>query len=644
MSRRSLQDITVFLLFMCAVPCLHALDFAVRFKPYLAVPMGDSANFFTIGGGGDAVFDIDISSALSNPLGIGYSAGFEVGINAAPLFKADSLASLYFGGVNFSLFYLPFSRWNIRGEGTFGFYQGMFDGNTYANTFWRYGLEGGFRISPNFIINMNGGYRVYNYKPSNPNWEGLYAGLSAQITFETGRRDDGVGISLSQSEPIFPVFSGLYRTNQIGTLKIINNETAEIRNVRVSFRAGNYTSSELLCGTVSRINKRRSAELPLLADLSRAVYNFAENSRFPGEVLIQYELLGSSRTARAEAVVEIFNRNSFRWGDPNALSVFVSPGSLEVQDYQKYIVGIARNYLRTGLNRNMQFAMYLFEGLRVSGIQDSLDTQNPYRDFHRIPEEIDSIQFPFQTLAYKSGDIDDLGLLYASCLEAAGINSALIPLNDDFVVAFSLGIDEEETASLFDSPDNLLVVGGEVWMPVSFSAFREGFINCWYNAVNGINRAIAAEEDVNFIALADAWVNYPPAAVSSGEESLAKPSEEMVARTVETDMQRYIVAEFGPKIQAVFSDIQTNGPSAARYNQLGLLYVRSGMYAEAKQVYERSAAMNGNAVALVNLGNLAMIERDLDEADHWFREALKSDPGNRSALGGLEQIALDRME
>jgi tetratricopeptide (TPR) repeat protein len=391
------------------------------------------------------------------------------------------------------------------------------------------------------------------------------------------------------------------------------------------------------------LGKRRTAEIPLYADFSPAILNFSESGRIPGDVLIEYEILGARREVNGTAVVTVYNRNSYRWADPQSLAVFVSPAVPEVLDYAKYIVGLARNHLRTGLNRDMQFALYLYEGLRAAGLAAAPDQQTPYESFRGDPEKVDSVQFPYQTLAYRSGDLDELGLLYAASLEAAGIKAALIPLKDDFAVAFSLGIDEAAARAFFNDLDNLLIINDEVWMPIAAGGFRDGFINSWYTAINGINGAIETGGGLDFVVLRDAWQRYPPAAVSIQETYPDKPPEDNVVRLAETGMLRYISSEFGPKIQELQNRIRAGGAGPALYNQLGLLYVRAGMYADARTEYQRAAAL-GYVSAMVNLGNLAMLERNTAAAEQWYRQALRMDPANRAAAEGLNQIALDRLD
>jgi TPR repeat protein len=106
-------------------------------------------------------------------------------------------------------------------------------------------------------------------------------------------------------------------------------------------------------------------------------------------------------------------------------------------------------------------------------------------------------------------------------------------------------------------------------------------------------------------------------------------------------MMRYISTEFSPKIQRLFDEIKTQGGTASRFNQLGLLYVRAGMTEQAAIEYQRAASL-GSVAAMVNLGNLALLGRNYADAERWYTQALRLEPGNRIALNGLNQITESR--
>jgi hypothetical protein len=599
------------------------------------IPLGGkSAERYSAGGGGDLLVDVARSSILSSPFGLGYSAGIEGGFLAAPVKSGDDKAlSVLSGGLGAGLFYYPLSRFLVRADGTFGLYRGVAAGTGTSSWWWRAGGEAGFRFSPAFTLSLGGGYRHYNdRRTAGAAFSGLYAGLAAQITFETRNDNTGVGVELMQDEPVFPLFLPLYQRNPAGTLRIRNDESAEIRNVRVSFRAAGYTSSEYHCGSVGRIAKRRTAELPLYADFAPEVLNVTENSRILGEVVIRYTLLGREKETVRSASVQVYNRNMYRWGDAASLAAFVSPISPEVLEYAKYTTGIARTHRRSGLNQNMLFGIYLFEGLRSNGTGIRNGETKSGND------ELDEVQFPFQTLAYRSGSVADVGLLLAGALEASGIRAAVLPLDSEFIVAFDLGInrDDAATAVLFNGTDKLLFLGDEVWLPVAVSAFEDGFTAAWEKAAARLDGILAGDEEAELIILEDAWASYPPAPVPPQNIRNTYAEENAVFAAADGAIKPYTDSEFGPKIAALNAEIKA-APAAALYNRLGTLNLRSGLTAEAKAAFERAAGM-GSAGAMVNRGNMALLEKDLTAAEKWFGQALAAEPENPGAVRGLEQV------
>jgi tetratricopeptide (TPR) repeat protein len=90
-------------------------------------------------------------------------------------------------------------------------------------------------------------------------------------------------------------------------------------------------------------------------------------------------------------------------------------------------------------------------------------------------------------------------------------------------------------------------------------------------------------------------------------------------------------------LQNVQRQIAAN-PTAALYNRLGILLVRSGRTADGKAAYERAAGM-GSVPAMTNRGNLALIEKDYAAGERWFRQALAREPENAAALRGLEKVS-----
>lgn len=581
-----------------------------------------------------------------------FNIGPEFGVQLVPKNNAkglengaDPLVITVPVGLQLGALFYPFSRVELGMGIAAGAYASFTDGKAHYAPWYRAYADIDFRINTMLSLGLDFSWFncQYNTYWGNPGLAGLTTGLVVQFKFDTEKSAGNVDATAEYDESVFPLLYTIYKENPFGTITINNNETAEIRNVAVKFRSEGYTASEFECGRIKMIHKHKSESLSLCADFNEKILRFSESGQIPGEIVIDYEILGDKRVSVVPVTVSVYNRNTVRWFDPAMISSFVSTNSQEVLELSKYIVGVARNYARSGLNRNLQFSIYLFEGIKNCGIACENTSDTPYDTVHLDPQILDYVQYPYQTLTYRSGDKDDIGILYMSMLESVGIGAAFIPLQDDFIVAVKLGDNTNSIKNMFDGTDRILIVDDQVWLPLSMSAIGEGFINSWGRGVELVNAAIENDEDISFVVLSDAWQMYPPSGFSTGESKVKLPSEKLLSSTVENDLSQYINQEFGPKISAVQARIKSEGASSELYNQLGMLYVRAGLYQNAMAVYEVSAKM-GSIPAMNNLGNLYTLQKDYNTAKAWYQKVLELAPDNESAIRNLEKIAAELEE
>ena len=625
---------------LCCFP-VSALELVFTLTPELTFPFLTEGvqKYEDVGYGGM----LDTGVTLFNFVNVGTTAGF-YGIpkKSSSKFKSSQAKNLFFVpiGVKAGATAYPLSRMAVSANLSSGFSIAISGSDMHYQPWFKAEAVAAFRINPSFSVGLSFSWLDFQYNTwfNNALMQGLSTGISLTYRFDTKKSSGSVSATADYDDYVFPLLYTIYKENSFGTVYISNDETAEIRNVHVSIRANGYTASEMECGVISTIAKHKTQSVPLTADFSEAILNFTENGQIPAEVVIDYELLGQKRTAVSQIIIPVYNRNQMRWADPAVLASYVSTSSQEVLEFSKYLVGVSRRYLRTGLNRNMQFAMYVFEGMRLAGIQLDSDSTTPYDSYHLDPSILDYIQYPYQTMLYKSGDKDDLGILLMSLLQSVGINSSFIATSDDFIVLFNTEIAGSSVGSFFDGEDRVIILDDDmVWIPLSMKSLSEGFINSWYKAVEEINYVTEAEEDYYFVEIADAWSFYPPAGFTSGENVSLETSEKTISDTVETDVVRYITAEFGPQIAAIQNQILTEGASVSLYNQLGMLYVRAGMYSSAIPVYQLSAKM-GSIPAMNNLGNIASMQKNYDEAVSWYKKVLELDPENATAISNLNRI------
>lgn len=601
---------------------VYSLDITLRATPSVLIPV--ESDKYSIGFGGIVQADADILGFLN--------IGAEGLFNMVKPASLDESINFLGGGLGLSAYYSPFSRLYLGAGGSFGIYNFSTKiddvSQTAADLYWRGYGELGFRVTPEFTVSATGGYMDYMVNGSDSMFKGINAGLSFRYTFSTnGKSSSSFGISFDQDDSAFPLFMSAYRNCPIGTLVLKNNESSEIRNVRVQFRAGKYTASTYESAKISRINRHSSESIPLYADFSTEILKYSENGKINGEIVVDYELLGKKKQSVQNVIISVYNRNAFYWSDSTALAAFVSSDTPEVQQLASIISGIETNNLIPGMNKNFQIAAAIFEGLRLSGIRYSGDKATPYSTYH-TSYELDSIQYPLQTMNYLSGDLDDLGILVMSCLQSVGVPTGYMPLDDDFIVLVGMGISSGTEQNHFTSADNVLSDDDNVYFGLSMANFEKGFVASRKAAAKLIADAKADEENPHeYVSTQAAWQIYSPAVFSGSGSTFEYPSRASVEAATKTAINDYINTDL--------ANVLARARASGDANKIGVALLRSGRVAEAKVEFGKLSTTS----AMNNLANCYMVEKNYTAALNQYKRVLAKDPQNRIALNGVEKAS-----
>ncbi|MFW5785853.1 MAG: tetratricopeptide repeat protein [bacterium] len=615
------------LILSCTIPGVTQ-DLRFRASPELSIPLTDQ-NIFGLGGGGSLDVDLTLFNFLAP------YAGMDVRYVAPPTSEMDTSLVLTSAGGGLGLYAFPFPRLKLAVSGGSGVYMGSYssgeDTIMTGNVFWEAGGEIGFRIRPGFTLSAGASYTDYLTEH-----DSFYRGLSVSLIADIGLRTrdfegravlDGV-----ESRTIYPVLAQEYAGAPLGTATIRNAESAEMRNIQVWFEAEGYTSGPALCGSVAYLGRGASTTVPLLANFSDQVMEITESVRLNAEIRVTYEILGEARASRSEMTIQIADRNAFTWQDPAVLASFISPNDPAVLDTSKFLAGVVRSESLVEVDPNLQYALGIFEGLRLSGITWKSDPQTPYQAMRSSASEVDYVQYPHQTIAYRSGDSDDLAVLYASALEAVGVPAAVIPLEDEVIAVFRMSSNEEETKNWFINAEEFMFIEGEAWVPIRISMLREGFLQAWRQGAEVVNRTPQAGE--LFYPLAEAWQEYPPASVPGIAATTEKPAVDQVKTAFGSVISLVVLKEVQPRVESIRSSFGPDGGNARQRNFLGVLYARYGMYEEALSEFEAAADL-GDPRAIVNIGNIAFLLEDFEGAVASYQQALDRNPRQVAAIIGL---------
>ena len=279
-------------------------------------------------------------------------------------------------------------------------------------------------------------------------------------------------------EDIYPAYYQFYQSYPIALITIKNTVSYPIE-VNVHSNIKDYSEREMESGFI-RINEGDKKDFPITALLGPKI--LYADKREPGVLDIKIEArTGNQQTKKLSVNVTIHSRNAWN-GQVEHLPFFVTP---ENED----IVQISRELVKelspdqSDLRLNFQTARYIFNALKQLNIEYQSDPNIPfYQD--------DYVQYADETLSRKTGDCDDLVVLYNSLLESLGIRTAFIRIRDPqeelahLYMMFDTGLTPEQ-GYLLSSNEKRFIIRGQnagkstLWIPVETTMIDEGFEEAW---------------------------------------------------------------------------------------------------------------------------------------------------------------------
>jgi tetratricopeptide (TPR) repeat protein len=613
-------------------------QWGVKVDPLVIIPFdnpsglvkdGRSVDLYSMGYGVDLTANLNLGGFVSPFVSFDFSTVPLNGVSGSSL-----ISEQFGGGVSFFVYPLPRVVTSLGIGGGAGLTS--FNGTSGSEVgglapYWKAVSEVGYRVAPGFNISGLAGY-TQTLGTQAPIFKGFTTGLRFDIGLDLfGGGESTVTVDVTKQDILFPIT--YYKSAQapIATVRLANTDVAELRDLKVTFSAGTYTSRAADCGQYAVLQHGDHIDVPIYAAFNDKVLGFTENTKIQGEVKVEYRVLDARKTA-TKAVTLVFNsRNAASWSDNRVVGAFISPQDPVMLELSKYVAGLVRVRAIPEIDKSLQYGMGIVEGLRVYGLVWNADPSAPYTAVRADPSRLAYIQYPAQTLSYKSGDSDALALTVAEALESIAVPTAIAALPDDVIVAFPLDMGESQARATFSNPKNFIFDSGTVWVPLRASLIRDGFLRAW-EAGAELWRSTPPEQRPALVRVDDAWKEFTPVPVVSDFKPV-KPSEEAINQAFDSVLSRFAQAEVEPKVARVMATV--NGEmTGSQANSLGVVYAQYGFYDKAKEQFEKAVTL-GYTQAVINLANVAFLKKDFETAAHGFEQALVDRPDNKNVLLGL---------
>lgn len=442
--------------------------------------------------------------------------------------------------------------------------------------------------------------------------------------------ESGLRISDVQLGAVFPVLFRYYNSSPVGTVTFTKESGGPVENLKVQFVVPEFMSAARVSGEIAEVAEGESASVDLFALFTEDVLNLTEGSTVAATV--SYTFAQDNQIYQGEEVltVEFRNRNAITWDDDRKAAVFVTAQDEDVMRFSRNVAAVISDSSVAAIPREFQLGLAMHAAVGAHGVSYVIDPTTPYEELSANANAVDLLQFPRQTLQFKAGDCDDLSILYASLLQAVGVDTAFVTIPGHIFLAFRLSITPADARATFLRSGDLIYRDDDtVWLPLEITLIKEGFLEAWAVGARQY-RDHYTDETVGFFPIKDAWSVYQPVTFRS-TMNVALPDQTVILPEFQRQLQRFINREIYEQEQTLLARIEQS-PTMRSINRLGVLYGRYGLTDRALEQFGRVLQMQDYGPALVNVGNLHYLARDLDQAVTYYQRAADAAPDNAAVL------------
>lgn len=153
-----------------------------------------------------------------------------------------------------------------------------------------------------------------------------------------------------------------------------------------------------------------------------------EDTPLSANVKVDYFVADREFSKEDNVTFQLYNRNALTWSDDRKLASFITPKDPPVKVFARTVIQKHKANRINVLNQNLQTAVEIFDALGIYGLTYVTDPKTPFTKLSAAKDTVDYVQYPRETLRFKTGDFDDLTALYCSLLENVEISTATITI------------------------------------------------------------------------------------------------------------------------------------------------------------------------------------------------------------------------
>jgi len=299
---------------------------------------------------------------------------------------------------------------------------------------------------------------------------------------------------------IYPAYYQFYNSYPLA-LVAVKNTADYLIEVKVKSNINGYSERSNESSYI-KIDPGETEDVPISAIFGEKL--LYSDAREPAVIDIEVEArAGATHTKSKSINIVIHNRKSWN-GEIDRLQYFITPDNDKIMEISRRVMDEMPD-ISNEKTRNLKAAEAVFADLTKTGIRYQSDPNIPYY-------KDDYVQFAAETMEKRSGDCDDLVVLYSSLLESIGIQTAFVDVQDPqkevghLYLMLDTGIDPAE-GELISSNEKKYIIRKQrsgkasIWIPVETTLTAKSFEEAWKTAALSY-----LQEGVIRGGLTDGWV------------------------------------------------------------------------------------------------------------------------------------------
>jgi tetratricopeptide (TPR) repeat protein len=605
--------------------------FSLSLSPGIELPVAAAIDGFSTGWSAGLTGLVRLSA--ESPLVLGGSARFAM----HPTTIGTALSTVSLGpeaGIMVDLLPSLSARATIGAGYSLNLYEGIASHSLYA----RAGASVAWRLIPEVSLGIQASFSE-SFDRFEPMLSDIGVTLGATYHFGAARRQPRIEIRIIELLPIFPVFYKHYDTNPLGRVALKNLEKYPLQNIEVTFQVSSYMDKPKTCARVAFLKPGEEVEVGLFALLGEdRVMAVTSPTKAQATVALGFTARGSDARAEKVESVELLNRNAMTWEDDRRAAAFVSNLDPAVLRFSKAVASGVRAMQPQAVSDRFRLGAGLFSALSLYGMSYVVDPASSYAEFSAKKMTVDYLQFPRDTLEFKTGDCDDLSILYCALLESQDIPAAFVTVPGHIFAAFRMDLQAREAARLFERTDDFIEREDGLWVPVEVTMVGRDFLSAWREGARQW-REFGGGPSAGFWPIREAWTSFERVGVPGDSPSAGLVQAEKARAAAEADVRNVLERYLTPQVARLQAELNKQAGSARLRNALGVLYGRFGLVDEAAREFRLATTRESPyAPALVNLASIAYSKRDFKDAADVYDQALRADPSSSGALLGLARV------